>query len=356
MSQPGEDEPARRPGTAPIVDRHRLDEAALARWLARHLPGYEGPLAVRQFEGGQSNPTYHLLAPSGEYVLRKQPPGKLLPSAHAIDREYRILQALAGSDVPVPRARTYCEDASILGTPFYVMDYCAGRIFTDPLLPGLAVAERAAIYDAMNAALARLHLFEWRGGVLADFGRAEHYFARQIARWGKQYDASRSDDVPAMDALRAWLETHIPDDDQATIAHGDFRIGNLIFDAAKPQVVAILDWELSTIGHPMSDLAFNCMTYHLPAGHPICAGFVGVDIDALGIPSEARYLDAYADRTGRDARTHWNFFMAFSLFRIAAIQQGVYARALQGNAASRIAHLFGESYRIVADAGRRLIE
>lgn len=344
-----------RQGTRAVPSRHRFDEEALSRWLAAHLSGFEAPLAVRQFEGGQSNPTFHLAAASGEYVLRKKPPGMLLPSAHAVDREYRVLLALAGSGVPVPVARTYCDDAAIIGTPFYLMDYQPGRIFTDPLLPGVPAPERTALYDAMNDTLARLHRFDWRRAGLADYGRPEQYVARQLDRWSKQYDAMRTDDVPELDALRQWLTAHIPDDEQAAIAHGDFRIGNLIFHATEPRVVATLDWELSTIGHPLSDLAFNCMTYHLPAGHPISAGFAGADIQALGIPSEPDYLAAYASRTGTDPRPSWGFYMAFSLFRTAAIQQGVYARALQGNASSTTARAFGESYRLVARAGHRLI-
>jgi aminoglycoside phosphotransferase (APT) family kinase protein len=350
------DSPAIRPGTRSVSSRHALDEPALARWLALHLPGYSGPLTLRQFEGGQSNPTFHLAAGGSEYVLRKQPPGKLLPSAHAIDREYRVLRALAGSDVPVPQTRAWCDDAGIIGTPFYLMDYQPGRIFTDPLLPGVPTTERAALYDAMNDALARLHRFDWKAHGLADYGRPENYFARQLARWNRQYEASRTDDVPDMEALRGWLESHLPRDEHAGIAHGDFRIGNIIFHATEPRVVALLDWELSTIGEPLSDLAFNCMTYHLPAGHPISAGFVGADLDALGIPSEQSYLEAYARRTGRDPRPAWKFCMVFSLFRIAAIQQGVYARSLQGNASSSNAALFGESYRRVASAARELID
>lgn len=343
------------PGTGPVPERHRFDEEALGTWLSAHLPGYAGPLSVTQFAGGQSNPTFHLATASGEYVLRKKPPGALLPSAHAVDREYRVLRALAGSGVPVPAARAWCADEAIVGTPFYVMDYLPGRIFTDPLLPGQAPAERAALYDAMNDALARLHAFDWRSGGLQDYGRPEHYVARQLGRWARQYEASRTDEIPEMEALYAWLVAHVPDDEQAAIAHGDFRIGNLIFHPDEPRVAAILDWELSTIGHPLCDLAFNCMTYHLPAGHPVSAGFVGADLGALAIPSEESYLEAYARRTGRDPRPRWGFYMAFSLFRTAAIQQGVYARALQAPAGSPSALAFGESYRLVARAGCRLI-
>jgi len=340
-----------RPGTRPTAERHRFDEARLAAWLEQNLPGFAGPLAVRQFASGQSNPTFHLQSPTGELVLRKKPPGVLVESAHAIDREYRVLGALASSDVPVPRARVYCADAAVIGTPFYVMDYQPGRIFTDPLLPGLAPAERAGIYDAMNDALARLHGFDWERNGLGDFGRPAQYVARQIARWRKQYVAARSESVPGMDQLGDWLAANVPERESAAIAHGDFRIGNLIFDEREARVVAILDWELSTIGEPLCDLSFNCMTYHLPAGDPIAAGFAGVDIAALGIPSEADYLAAYARRTGRNDVPDWRFYMAFSLYRTAAIQHGVYRRALAGNASSETALLFGNCYRMVAASG-----
>ena len=344
-----------RPGTRPTVERHRFDEPRLAAWLEQNLAGFAGPLVVRQFASGQSNPTFHLRAASGEYVLRKKPPGQLLPSAHAIDREFRVLSALAGCEVPVPRTRVYCDDAGVIGTPFYVMDYQPGRIFTDPLLPGVSPTERAGIYDAMNDALARLHNFDWSGGGLGDFGRPAHYVARQIARWSKQYLDARTEVVPAMDHLGEWLAANVPAGESAAIAHGDFRIGNLIFDEREARVVAILDWELSTIGHPLCDLAYNCMTYHLPAGDAVAAGFAGVDIASLGISSEADYLAAYARRTGRADVPDWRFYMAFSLYRTAAIQYGIYRRALAGNASSETAHLFGDCYRMVAETGWALV-
>lgn len=344
------------PGTRPVSSKHRLDESRLLAWLERNLAGFTGPLSVRQFEGGQSNPTFLLLAPSGASVLRKKPPGTLLATAHAIDREYRLLKALEHSDVPVPRARVFCDDDTIIGTPFYVMDFQPGRIFTDPLLPGMQIAERAAIYDAMNDTLARLHRVDWRAAGLGDYGRPEDYFARQIARWRKQYEQTKTEIVPAMESLMAWLPAHIPQDQTATIAHGDFRLGNLIFANDAPRVVAVLDWELSTIGHPLADLAFNCMTYHLPADDAVAPGFVGVDSAGLGIPTELDYVAAYAKRTGFDAAPCWRFAMAFSLFRTAAIQQGIYARSLQGNASSPTAQLFGEGFRRVADAGWRVAD
>lgn len=348
-------QPPLRPGTRPVAPRHAFDTTALQPWLMAHLDGFAGPLHVLQFAGGQSNPTYLLSSPAGEWVLRKQPPGPLLPSAHAIDREYRVLRALAGSAVPVPAVRVYCDDPTVIGTPFYLMDYHAGRIWDDPLLPGQTPAQRAAAYAAMNEALAHLHGFDWRANALADFGKPERFVERQLARWSRQYAASRTDEVPAMERLGTWLAEHLPADEHAALTHGDYRLGNLIYDAQAPRVLAVLDWELSTIGHPFSDLAFNCMTYHLPAGHPVCAGFVGADLKALGIPDEDSYLADYARHSGLDPRPHWTFYMAFSLFRTAAIQQGVYARALKGNAASSTAHLFDESFRLVADAGWRLV-
>lgn len=340
-----------RAGTREVSERHRFDEQALARWLERHLHGHAGPVSVRQFEGGQSNPTFLLATATGEYVLRKRPPGPTLATAHQIDREYRVLEALEGSGVPVPRVRAFCADAAVIGTTFYVMDYQPGRIFTDPRLPGATADERAAIYDSMNDALARLHTVDWQALGLADFGRAEGYLGRQLALWTRQYAATRTEDTPALDALHDWLAARPPPADETAVAHGDFRIGNLIFDEHEPRVVAVLDWELATLGHPLADLAYNCMIYHLPAGHPVAAGLVGVDHAALGIPGEQEYVDAYAGRTGRAQVPDWRYFMAFSLFRVAAIQLGVYARALQGNAASATARLFGDSYRMVAEAG-----
>lgn len=345
-----------RPGTRAVAERHRFDEATLARWLASRLPGCAGPIAVTQFAGGQSNPTFHLATGDGEYVLRKQPPGALLPSAHAIDREYRVIGALAGTGVPVPRARLYCDDASVIGTPFYVMDYVPGRVFADPRLPGVSPGERGRIYDAMNEALAKLHAVDWRAAGLSDYGKPDGFVERQIARWSRQYQASRTDDVPAMDRVMRWLDEHRPDDARAAIAHGDYRLGNLVYAPDAPVVAAILDWELATIGHPMSDLAFNCISYHLPAGHPVSPGLVAADLAALGIPDEPAYLAAYARRSGVDPRAHWTYYIVFSLFRIAAIQQGVYARAIAGNASSDRAVAFGESYRMVASVALRLIE
>ncbi len=345
-----------RPGTGPVAARHIFDVPALQAWLAPRLPGLDGALQVLQFTGGQSNPTFLLHTAQAEYVLRKQPPGELLPSAHAIDREYRVIQALTGSGVPVPRARIYCTDAAVIGTPFYVVDYQAGRIFTDPLLPELTPQQRALAWDAMNATLSSMHALDWRAIGLGDYGKPERFVERQLARWNKQIAASAGADTADLERLGVWLASHQPDNELATLTHGDYRLGNLIYTPDASAVAAVLDWELSTIGHPFSDLAYNCMSYHLPAGHPISAGVVGADLAALGLPSEDDYLAAYAGRSGLEPRPFWSFYMAFSLFRTAAIQLGVYLRALRGNASSDTAERFGDSYRMVAHTGLQLVQ
>ncbi len=343
-------------GTIPVRREHNFNQVMLERYLREHLENYQGPLVVRQFEGGQSNPTYYCETPNRSYVLRKKPPGKLLPSAHAIDREYRIMQALFGSEIPVPRTRLYCNDDSVIGTPFYLMDFLPGRIFTNPLLPDLEKDERSAIYASMNETLAQLHCFDWRDAGLADFGKPENFIARQIARWTRQYEASKTEQLPVMEQLREWLQANIPDDEINTLVHGDFRIGNLIFHPEESRVIAVLDWELATLGHPLSDLAYNCMTYHLPCENRLAQGFLGANTQSQGIPDEGEYVADYSFRTGTDASTHWRFYMAFSLFRTATIQQGVYARALQGNASSTMAHLFKETYPMVADRGWHIVK
>ncbi len=334
---------------------HRLDEAPLAAYLADHLPGWRGPLTVRQFEGGQSNPTYLLTAGDARYVLRKQPPGALAPKAHAIDREYRIMQALAETEVPVPPPLHFCTNPGVIGTPFYVMAYLPGRVFKDPALPDLDRATRAAVHDAMNESLARLHSVDWRALDLADYGKAEDYIGRQVAFWSRQYERTRTGDEPDIARLAGWLAERRPADAGASIVHGDYRIENLIYAADRPAVLAIVDWELSTIGHPLCDLAFNCMAYHFPVDHPILRGLKDIDLAAAGIPSEADYVTAYCRRTGRDGIVDWTYFMAFSLFRVAVIQQGVYRRALDGNASSKLARMFGDTFPIVARAGVALI-
>jgi aminoglycoside phosphotransferase (APT) family kinase protein len=340
---------ASSPGTVPLVEvltNQRIDEAALARYLSAHLPGFVGPLAVRQFVGGQSNPTYHLHTPSRAYVLRKKPAGKLLRSAHAVDREFAVMRALQGSGVPVPVMRLLCEDESVLGQMFYVMDYVEGRVFTDRLVPGLDPGHRAAMYDDMNRVLAQLHQVDWRGVGLQDFGRPDNYCARQVERWARQYAASRVIDLPAMDRLLEWLPAHLPVSEETAISHGDFRVGNLIYHPTEPRVVAVLDWELTTIGHPFADLAYNCLGYHLP--HLNGRGFGDANLAALGIPAEHDYLAQYAARTGRAAIPDWEFYVVLSLFRTAAILVGVHRRAIEGNAADGRA-VGAEIYTVVAE-------
>ncbi len=342
-------------GTRTVLEKHRFNESALQQYLQEQLPGACSNMEIRQFHGGQSNPTFYIGTNEREYVLRKKPPGKLLPSAHAIDREYRIMNALEKSDIPVPKMHLFCEDETIIGTSFYLMDYIPGRVFTNPLIPEVTSEERVHIYTSMVNTLAKLHRFNWEKGGLSGFGKPENYFQRQIAIWSKQYIATKTNDSDEMDRLIEWLPNNIPDDQQTTIAHGDFRIGNLIFHPDKPEVIAVLDWELSTLGHPLSDLAFNCMTYHLPAGHEIAGGFIGSDLEKLNIPDEKSYIESYCRNTGRQTIENWDFYMAFSLFRTAAIMQGVYSRAIAGNASSSNAHLFGDTFTLVAKRASALI-
>ena len=336
-----------RTETTAIREGHQLDETALKRYLSDHLAGFRGPLEVRQFEGGQSNPTYFLQAASGDYVLRKKPPGQLLPSAHQVEREYRVMTALRDSGVPVPPTELLCTDASVIGTPFFVMACVDGRVFRQPHLPGVSAADRAAMYDDMADVLARLHGVDVAAAGLSDYGKPGNYYARQIGRWGQQYVAAKTDEIPSMDRLMEWLPAHIPSGDEIAIVHGDYRVENLIFHPTEPRIVAIVDWELSTLGHPLADLAYNCLTYYLP---PEALGRVeAVDEDRRGLPHEADYVAAYCRRTGRAGIPDWNFYLAFSMFRLASILQGVYARGLQGNAASTYALQRGAAARLIAD-------
>jgi aminoglycoside phosphotransferase (APT) family kinase protein len=332
--------------TTTVRQGHEIDAAALERNLADHLPGFRGPLEIRQFEGGQSNPTYFLHTPERDYVLRKKPPGQLLPSAHAVDREYRVMTALAGR-VPVPSTHLMCDDERIIGTPFFIMACVEGRVFRQPHLPGVSAADRAAMYEDMAEVLARLHGVDAAAAGLGDYGKPGNYYARQIGRWSQQYVAAKTGEIPAMDRLMEWLPAHIPPGDETAIVHGDYRVENLIFHPTEPRIAAIVDWELSTLGHPLADLAYNCLTYHLP---PEALGRVEtVDIDRSGLPSEADYVASYCRRTGRSGVPDWHFYVAFSMFRLASILQGVYARGLQGNAASTYALQRGAAARLIAD-------
>ncbi|HEY6394807.1 MAG TPA: phosphotransferase [Candidatus Binataceae bacterium] len=337
--------------TTPVRANHRFDEARLERYLNDRMPGFRSPLTVLQFVAGQSNPTYLLQTPDARFVMRKKPPGTLLQSAHQVEREFRIIRALASTGVPVPRTHLLCEDASIIGTAFFIMDYVEGRIFTDPLLADANPDERAAIYDSMNDALARLHKVDFCAVGLGDYGRPQGYVARQVARWTKQYRASEIDPIPAMDRLIEWTSQHIPPADETTIAHGDFRMGNLIVHPTEPRVVAVLDWELSTLGHPVADLAWNCLAYHYPPRLEDVASLAGADLKALGIPSEEEYLRAYCRRVGRADVNDFLFFVAFAFFRSAAIQQGIAMRAKLGNASGPDADEHGRRAGLSAQLG-----
>jgi len=335
------------PDVGPVSERHRFDEEALARYLERSVEGYRGPLEVRQFAGGQSNPTFFLTSADRHYVLRKKPPGKLLPSAHAVDREYRVITALAATDVPVPRTYCLCEDESVIGQAFYVMDWVAGRIFRDPTLPGMEPAERRVIYDAMNETMARLHRVDFRAVGLETYGKPGNYFERQIARWIKQYEASKTEDIPSFDALIDWLPRNIPPGDETAIAHGDFRLENMIFDATEPRVLAVLDWELSTLGHPLADVGYNVMGYFTPPGQP--SHLASLDFHGTGIPTVEDYVAAYCGRTGRERIDRLEFYVVFALFRSAAIIQGIAMRARTGSASSDNAATIGGYAGRIAD-------
>ncbi len=338
-----------------VTERHRFDIERLAIHLAQHLPQFNGPLSVRQFQGGQSNPTYLLTTPAARYVMRSKPGpvAKLLPSAHAIEREFRVMRALRSEGIPVPDTLLLCEDESVIGRAFYLMQHVEGRIFWEQSLPGVPSADRAAIYDEMNRVLAALHSVDIERAGLADFGRAGNYFARQIGRWSKQYRASETETVGAMDRLIEWLPQHIPPeaegDAETTVVHGDYRMDNLIFHPTEPRIIAILDWELSTLGHPLADFSYHCMSWHIPPG--AFRGIAGLDHKALGIPTEAEYIARYCERTRRKSIEHWNFYLAYNLFRIAAILQGVYKRATEGIASSDNAIKAGANAKALAALG-----
>jgi aminoglycoside phosphotransferase (APT) family kinase protein len=341
-------------GTRPVREDQAIDEQRLHDYLAQHIDGFKGPLVVKQFKGGQSNPTYLLDAKSGRYVLRRKPPGKLLKSAHAVDREYRIIKALYEAGFPVPRPYLLCEDDDIVGTTFFVMEFVDGRILWELDLPGLQPDERAAIYDDMNRVIAKLHTLDYRALGLEDFGKPGNYFERQISRWTKQYRASETTSVPAMDFLINWLPNNIPDDDASSIVHGDFRLDNLILHPREPRIIAVLDWELSTIGHPLGDFTYHLMAWQMFEVGFGSAGLLGKDLAALGIPSEDEYVRRYCERTGRSEDIpHREFYAAYNLFRLAGILQGIAGRVRDGTAASDHAAKATRAVGPLAELGRR---
>jgi aminoglycoside phosphotransferase (APT) family kinase protein len=338
-------------GTKPVEERHRIDTGALERLLGFRIS------TVEQFKGGQSNPTYRLTAADGRrFVLRRKPPGKLLPSAHAVDREYRVISALHPTGFPVARPHVLCEDESVIGTAFYVMDYVEGRVLWDQSLPGMTKSERHAIWEELNRVIAQLHSLDYRALGLEQFGKPGNYIARQIARWSKQYQASETEPIRAMNELIAWLPNNIPPETGTTVVHGDFRLDNAIFHPAEPRILAVLDWELSTLGDPLADFAYHCMSWHIPPGQ--FRGIGGLDLAALGIPTEAEYVRMYCKRTGRAGieASHWDFYMAYNLFRIAAILQGIAKRVVDGTAASAHARDAGSRARPMAELGWQQVE
>jgi len=329
-------EPARKylGQTVEVKPAHRIDEARLAQFLGDVVPGYQGPLQVRQFEGGQSNPTYLLTTPEAKYVLRRKPPGVLLKSAHAVDREFRVMRAMFEAGLPVPEPLALCEDDTVLGTAFYVMRHVEGRVFLISAMPDLDPAERAAVYDSANATLARLHAIDHVAAGLEDFGRAGNYFGRQIGRWSQQYEASRTADIPAMDRLIEWLPKALPPEGPTTLIHGDYSFHNLLVHPTRPQVAAVLDWELSTTGDPIGDLTYHAMEWYRPDDGDSRGSLRELDLPALGIPSLEAYVATYCERVGRPPLENLGFYKAYNLFRVAAIVQGIVGRAREGNAAA----------------------
>ena len=344
-------------GTRAVSDQHAFDIEVMTAWLRQHVQGFEGPLQVEMFKGGQSNPTYKLVTPGKSYVMRAKPGpvAKLLPSAHAIEREYRVMKGLASTDVPVPHMYALCEDESIMGRAFYIMEFMEGRVLWDQSLPGMTPEQRAEIYDEMNRVIAALHSVKFADQGLADYGKSGNYFERQIGRWSKQYVASVTQPIPEMDQLMAWLPANMPasarDESRVSIVHGDYRLDNLMFHPTEPRVIAVLDWELSTLGHPLADFSYHCMSWHIPA--ELGRGIAGLDIAALGIPAEADYIRRYCERTGlQDIATlhrDWNFYLAYNMFRIAAILQGIAKRVEAGTASSAQAKASGDTARPMAE-------
>jgi aminoglycoside phosphotransferase (APT) family kinase protein len=343
-------------GTMEVQEKHRFDEQRLQRFMSDKVAGFTPPIRVEQFKGGQSNPTYRLTDGAGRrYVLRRKPPGKLLPSAHAVDREFRVISALNKTNVPTPRAYALCEDDSVVGTAFYIMEYCDGRVLWDPLLPDVPEEGRLAIYKAKFETLARLHAVDYAALGLADFGRPGSYVARQISRWGKQYKASETETIDAMDKLLDWLPAHLPANDETVLVHGDYRLDNMIYHSSEPRVLGIIDWEISTLGDPLAELSYLCMLWRTPKDW---GGLLGHDLAALGLPTEQEMVAYYCALSKRAVpdMALWEFYMAYNLFRVSCIRQGVYARALDGTASNVRAAESGKLVRPAAELGWRLVE
>jgi aminoglycoside phosphotransferase (APT) family kinase protein len=339
-------------GTKPVAPQHAFDEDALARYLRGRIEGFGSDLKVEQFKGGQSNPTFMLTSGGRRYVLRRKPLGELLPSAHAVDREFRVISALAGSAVPVARAHLLCEDPSVIGTMFYVMDCVDGRVLWDPRLPTLTREQRGAHYAELGRVIAALHQVDHQAVGLADYGKPGNYIQRQVARWTKQYKAAETEAIDAVDRLIEWLPVRIPPGDETAIVHGDYRFDNVIFHPTEPRILAVLDWELSTLGHPAADFSYHCMSWHLPPG--AFRGIGGLDLDALGIPSQQEYVRRYCERTGKTIRDEdFNFYLAYNMFRLAGIMQGIMKRYVDGTASSAQALENGKAARPMAELGWR---
>ena len=335
MAEPAVDDRQEKfSGTKEVVEHYRFDEKKLEAYLAERIPGFRTPLEVRQFKGGQSNPTYKLITPNRNYVLRRKPPGKLLPSAHAVDREYRIISALHPTGFPVAKPYLLCEDESIIGTMFYVMDCVEGRIYWGPLLPDQTPKQRAAIYDAMNETFAKLHSMDWEKLGLSDYGKPGNYVGRQVSRWTKQYQLSESEKIPEMNRLIEWLPQHLPTDARDSIVHGDYRLDNMILHPAEPKVIAVLDWELCTIGDPMADFTYHLMQWQMPGGVSSGGSLLEADFGALGIPTIEEYTAMYCKRTGRTTTPNMDYYAAYNFFRLAGILQGIVGRVRDGTAAN----------------------
>ena len=343
-------------GVKPVEERHRIDAGRLEDFLKQKLEGFRGPLGIEQFKGGQSNPTYRITAGGRRYALRRKPPGKLLPSAHAVEREFKVIRALHKTGFPVAKPYVLCEDDAVIGTAFYLMDCVDGRVLWDPALPGMSKAERGAIWEELNRVIALLHGVDYKAVGLEDFGKAGSYIERQVGRWSKQYLASETEKVEAMDNLIAWLPKNVPATNETSIVHGDYRLDNAVFHATEPRLLAVLDWELSTLGDPLADFSYHCMSWHIPS--TMFRGLEGLPLAELGIPVERDYVAAYCKRTGRtgvDPST-WDYYMAYNMFRLAAICQGIAKRIVDGTASSEHAREAGARARPLGELGWRQVE